>query len=167
MSRGYHHATRPWSKLQKPLYDLFVPNLDLQMHCTVYSYTDKFDTFESPRHWITFGKEILWDFPSMFLQWNHPEVPKPIACMEQEYWGGRSSAIAQLLRQYLDTPRDALLSRHFPHDYWGLTHILGAADRRIGQQRLRVFQDTLHIHEPAVKVIARRLTSAVTGTGAR
>jgi hypothetical protein len=157
MSRGYNYPTKPWSKLQKQLYSLIASDIALQIHCTVYSFSMKFDTFESPRHWITLGKEIVWDFPSHFLQWNHPDVPKPIEYMEQEYWRGRSSSISQLFRQYLDTPREEILSRHFPHDYWGLINILRAADRRIGRRRLQAFKNTLRESEPAVKVLAHRL----------
>jgi hypothetical protein len=157
MSRGYHHATRPWSKLQKQLYGLMASDLPLQIHCTVYSFSTKFDTFESPRHWITLDKAIIWDFPSYFFAWIHPNVPKPVKYMEQEYWGGGGSTISQLFRQYLDTPRADLLIRTFELDAWGLVNILRAADRRIGHQRLHAFAATLTAQDPARKVLARRL----------
>jgi hypothetical protein len=45
------------------------------------------------------------------------------------------SAISNLIRDYINCPKEALLEP-FENDRWGLTDILRAADRRIGKRRL-------------------------------
>jgi hypothetical protein len=157
MSRRYSHQKKPWSKLQKELYNLIVPDINLQIHCTVYSFSTKFDTFESPRYWITLDKEIIWDFPGQFLEWKHPHVPKPIKYLDEPFFHNHGSIISNLFRQYIDTPRDELLSKKFEEDYWGLINILRAADRRIGKRRLKVFSQEIPTGSAAEKVLKRRL----------
>ena len=151
-----HKKIKPWSKLQKQIYNLITKEITFQMHCTVYSFTDKHHTYESPRHWITLDKEIIWDFPSNFLKWNHPEVPKPISYMEEMYWE-KESAVSTLLRQYIDTPKGELLTRKFENDYWGLIDILRVADRRIGKKQLIKMKNKVTNNDAAMKVLSKRL----------
>ena len=147
-----------WSKLRRQVYTILEPNLNLHMYCTFYtSYRDyKAGPFTSPRNWITLDKEIIWDFPSYFLEWNHPDVPKPLRWMEDGHWGMEGHQPAQLMREYLQTPVNQLFARVFYLDYWGLINILRSGDRRIGQRRLRAFADRLDPIEPAMKVMRRR-----------
>ena len=156
-----------WSKLQNRLYTVLRPELQLQMHCTNYvSGRDvKGGPFDAPRHWITLEKEIIWDFPSYFLEWNHPDVPMPLKYLESGHgpWGSYESAPAQLILEYLATPVPQLLDHPFDRDYWGLINIFRAADRRLGQRQLRAFAEQLNPTEPAVTVMHRRFTLILGG----
>lgn len=46
------------------------------------------------------------------------------------------SDISNIIREYIDTPKDDIYSKYFELDKWGLTNILKSADRRIGKRRL-------------------------------
>ena len=50
------------------------------------------------------------------------------------------SDISILIREYIDTPKDEILSKVFDDDHWGLINILRAADRRIGAKRLEMLK---------------------------
>ncbi len=78
MSRGFTHSKKRWSKLQKQIKNLFVKELNLKIHCTVYVEITKQFTFESSRHWITLDKEIIWDFPGPFMEWKCSDPEKSI-----------------------------------------------------------------------------------------
>src|SRR2546427_680605 len=111
-----------WTKLRSQIYVILEPELPLQMYSTFYtSHRDyKVGPFTSPREWITLDREVIWDFPSYFLKWNHPDVPKPLEYMEDGHWGFEGHQPAQLIREYLQTPPVHLLTRIFYLDYWGL-----------------------------------------------
>lgn len=63
--------------------------------------------------------------------------------------------ISALIREYIDTPKDEVFSKHFDNDYWGLINILKAADRRFGRTRLDRLQKRLD-NKAALKVLERR-----------
>jgi len=60
-----------------------------------------------------------------------------------------------LIREYIDTPKDEILSKVFENDYWGLINILRAADRRIGGRRLDWLKKKTH-NIAANKIIEAR-----------
>jgi len=103
-----------------------------------------------PRYWITLDQEIIWDYPSDF---KHKRYPKSTDIYP---WRVEVSDISALIREYLDTPKDQLMSRHFENDYWGLINILRAADRRIGQRRLKALRSKTH-NKAARKIIEQRM----------
>ena len=75
--------------------------------------------------------------------------------MEEGHWGTNEfCGISHLFRQYIDTPKDHLMGNHFNNDYWGVTNILKAADRRIGNRRLQELKKSFKTDEPAMKVIS-------------
>jgi hypothetical protein len=96
-----------------------------------------------PRYWITLGKDIIFDYPKDF----------PEARASYPYLTDVSS-ISRLIRDYIDTPVDDLLSKQF-EDPWGLIEIFLAADRRIGKRRLREFGERLS-SDGAKLVLERR-----------
>ncbi len=123
-----------WSKLKKPIEDIFVQDLPLQIHCTEIRTTPRNEGSLAEVlgvFTIRLGKEIIWKFPRQFVNG------------ETIYPDGRNlysfgvRDLNELLRDYLDTPKDALLKKEFPSDYFGMTNILKAADRRIGLERLQ------------------------------
>jgi hypothetical protein len=87
---------------------------------------------DCPRYWITLDKEIIWDYPKDFIDLKHPQR-KPGYCYP---YGTDISNISSLFREYIDTPKEELLTKHFKKDHWGLINILRAMDRRIGTRRL-------------------------------
>jgi hypothetical protein len=149
----------PWSKLQREIYDLISPDINFQIHCVAYpmrSRTSRGST-DIPRYWITLGKEIIWDYPQDFLAKAgssedcsgkvHPYYPFTTDIHD----------ISDLIREYIDTPKEALLDKNFESDKWGLTDILKAADRRIGVRRLSRLKSRTH-SIAADKVIDKRMS---------
>jgi hypothetical protein len=57
---------RPWSKLQKQIYNLLLPKLGLQIHCAAYPMRSQCGSTDLGRYWITLGREIIWDYPKDF-----------------------------------------------------------------------------------------------------
>jgi len=51
--------------------------------------------------------------------------------------------ISNLIREYIDTPKAALLAKTLENDHWGLTDILKASDKRIGRRRLLELKDRI------------------------
>jgi hypothetical protein len=99
-----------------------------------------------PRYWITLGKDIIFDYPKDF-----PEARASYPYLTDV------SAISRLIRDYIDTPVDDLLSKQF-EDPWGLIEIFLAADRRIGKRRLRELGEKLS-SDGAKLVLERRKSS--------
>jgi hypothetical protein len=133
-----------WSKLQKQIYNLLLPKLEMQIHCSAYPMRSQYGSTDLGRYWLTLGREIIWDYP------------KDFAGAKQKYpYVTDIAAISELLREYIDTPVEALPRKRFEQDLWGLTAILKAADRRLGREKLVLaFAD--EDSEVARQVLARR-----------
>jgi len=132
-----------WSQLQHRIYDVWVDRLDgqrLQIHCTAYGLGGSASV---GRWWITLGREIVWDVPRDFPEERAKGTYNPVA-----------SEIADLVEDYLNTPRGQLLTREFPTDRWSLVEIFRAADRRLGRARLA------ELHESLASPVARRILEA-------
>jgi hypothetical protein len=116
---------RHWSKLQKQIYNLLLPELELQIHCAAYPMRSQRGSTDLGGYWITLGGEIIWDYPKDFAgaKRKYPYVTD-------------IAAISELLREYIDTPVEAILQKRFEKDLWGLIAILKAADRRLGREKL-------------------------------
>lgn len=122
-----------WSKLKKLIEDLFAPGLPLQIHCTAIRTT--FDNEGSLAEVlgvfkVCLGKHAIWNFPRQFV---NEETVYPDGGNWYAY-GVRD--LNELLRDYLDTPKAVLLKKEFARDFFGLTNMLKAADRRLGLERL-------------------------------
>lgn len=118
---------RPWSKLQREIYKLLLPELKLQIHCEVYRMDSQSGSTDLPRYWISLDREFIFDYPKYFP--CKQGVPYPYLT--------DISDISALIREYIDTPKLLLLEKNFTHDYWGLADILRAADRRISLKKLQ------------------------------
>lgn len=129
-----------WSQLRGLLTELFDPELELQVHCTVH----RGEEVSIGRYWFILDGKTIW------------EIPRRVA---PDIAAGRPNTVATeitaLFREYLDTPREQLLTRPFEGDQWGVTEILKAADRRIGKRRLREIEPLLS--PPAQLIIRKRL----------
>ena len=142
-------GARSWSKLGRDIRALFDPNLPLQIHCVAYALNSKEarGSTRLPRYWITLGKEIIFDFPKQFLE---TVIEEPSDRMKKRlgeeagmlkhlypfYQDRGVSDISDFLREYIERPKEAL-TEPFENDYWGLSEILRAADRRVGKRKLR------------------------------
>lgn len=61
---------RRWSKLQKELYLMIDPSIDFQLHCSVYPMRSQRGSTDLPRYWITLNKEIIFDYPKQFVDYD-------------------------------------------------------------------------------------------------
>jgi hypothetical protein len=152
---------RPWSKLQKQLYLLVDPEIRFQVHCRVVRMASERGSTDLPRYWITLDRETIWDYPADFVA---PGTYGMTRRLDSSFLLGFPystdiSAISDLIREYIDTPADELLSRHFENDHWGLANILRAADRRIGRRQWPALKKKTH-NQAALKVLAARKSPA-------
>lgn len=100
-----------------------------------------------PRYWITLGKEIIWDYPKEFVSRGYLDKEWPYVT--------DISDISCVIREYLDTPRERLLSEPFEHDRWGIVNILRAADRRVGSLHWDELEQQAN-NEVVAKIVAQR-----------
>lgn len=151
---------KKWSKLQKELYLIIDPTIDFQIHCVVYPMRGDRATSPCPRYWITIGKEIVFDYPKDFTDKNgHVHHRYEFISQEADYpYYCDVSLISNLIRDYIDTPVADVLTRNFENDYWGLTDIFRAADKRIGQRRLERLRDSI-TNQAAQKILQLRIKS--------
>ena len=146
-----------WSKLQREIYKLVDEKINFQIHCTRYPMDSELGSTDLPRYWITLDKEIIFDYPKQFAVWGgtincsgfHSGYP----------YNTDISDISNLIREYIDTPKEELLIKIFDNDHWGLINILRAADRRVGQRRLERLKKKTH-NIAAHKIIKARLNLA-------
>lgn len=148
-----------WSKLARELYKIIDPTINFQIHCTAYPMKSRRGSSDLPRYFITLDSEIIFDYPKNFATPSGDIKnlrPAPIA---QNYpYNNDISAISELIRDYINTPKDEILHKHFEYDFWGLANILRAADVRIGVRRLEILRKKTH-NIAACKVIDARLTA--------
>ena len=108
-----------WSKLQRQLYLIFDDKIDLQIHCSVYRMNSQRGSTDLPRYWIRLNKKIIFDYPR-------------IATEKEDYpYITEISDISDLLKEYLDTPKEQILMKTFERDKYGITNLLKAANVRI------------------------------------
>ena len=147
-----------WSKLQKELYQIITDTIHFQIHCSAYRMDSQYGNTNLPRYWIILDKEIVFDYPKQFVTPNG--TIKNLSGVEAVYpYKTDICDISDLIRTYIDTPKEHLLSMQFEDDHWGLVNILRAADKRIGTRRLSALKrktDNL----AARKIIAARLRAS-------
>ena len=125
-----------------------------QMHCSIYKIKSAWRAGqksgiskyveETPRYWITVGKnkEIVWDFPNNYLN-DRSLVNGTIYHISEDkntvdytyFWPENYKWVAKLIREYIDTPKNELLTKQFNNDYYGLLNVLRKYDRRISKQK--------------------------------
>ena len=149
---------RRWSKIQRELYKIVSEDINFQIHCAVYPMNSERGSTDLPRYWITLDKEIIFDYPKQFATGDG--MVRNLTGFEAGYpYTTDISDITDLIREYIDTPKEELLTKIFNRDFWGLINILRAADRRIGMRRLnKLKKKTKNI--AAHKVIESRIKQA-------
>ena len=141
----------PWSKLQRAVYMIRAQGLPLQIQCRVYPMDAIYGTTGIPRYWITLGKEIIWDYPKQFVSLGYLDRHLP----DKWPYATDISEISCLIREYLDTPRSAILSEPFENDLWGIVNILRAADRRVGSRQWEALEQQAN-NTAVTKILAKR-----------
>jgi hypothetical protein len=157
---------KPWSKLQREIRQLFSPDIKIRLHCAAYRMKSQRGSTDLPRYWITLNKETIWDYPRDFKNqsfYDHRSAPDDVytdKCLLQDIYpyGSEVTVISGLLREYIDTPKEGLLTKSFEKDRWGLSDILRAADRRIGKRWLQALQG--RGNAAVDKIVAERLKAA-------
>ena len=146
-----------WSKLQKRFYELVDEGIDFQVHCTVYRMQSSRGGTDLPRYFITLAGEIIFDYPKDFVLKSGSVKSLAQGALTKIYpYDSGISDIGELIREYIDTPKDELFKKHFDADEWGLANILKAADKRIGKRRLQILAKNKK-NQAMQKVIAARL----------
>jgi len=157
--------SRRWSKLGRDIRAFFAPGIPLQIHCISEALKGKSaqGRITFPRYWLTLGKEIIFHYPTDFLDDVVGEASERnkeifgVDCLTVRHlypYNKEVSDISDLIRDYINRPKEALLEP-FENDKWGLTDILKAADRRIGKRRLL----EMNTENPWVKkIISLRLS---------
>ena len=146
-----------WSKLQKRLYELVDESIDFKLHCTVYRMQSRCGSTDLPRYFITLAGEIIFDYPKDFVLKSGDVKGLAGGALTKIYpYGNDISDIGELIREYIDTPKEELFAKHFDEGGWGLANILKAADKRIGKRRLQILAKNKK-NQAMQKVIAARL----------
>ncbi len=150
-----------WSKLQRELYEIITGVINIQIHCSAYPMDSQYGGAKLPRYWISLDKEIIFDYPKQFViktsNVRYRGNVRNLSGKAAYYpYGTDISEISELIKEYIDTPKNEILTKQFDHDHWGLVNILRAADRRIGTRRLESLKKKTH-NIAALKVIETRL----------
>ena len=146
-----------WSKLAKRLYELADESIDFRLRCTVYRMQSRRGSTDLPRYFITLAGEIIFDYPKDFALKSGGVKSLAQGALTKIYpYDNDISDIGELIREYIDTPKEELFKKHFDADEWGLANILKAADKRIGKRRLQILAKNKK-NQAMQKVIAARL----------
>lgn len=109
-----------WSKLAKQLYELVDENIDFKLHCTVYRMQSRRGSTDLPRYFITLAGEIIFDYPKDFVLKSGGVRSLAQGALTKIYpYGNDISDIGELIREYIDTPKEELFKKHFDADEWG------------------------------------------------
>lgn len=155
-----------WSKLQQQVIALFDPRLNLQLHCRLVRMNTQRGSSNLPRYWLSLNKQTIWAYPDDFALPGGGTRSYHSAQIRGYPHSTDISAISELLRDYIDTPRTELISKHFVADEWGLITILRAADKRIGVRHWPLLQRKIH-NQAALLVLSERHQSQRDVTTAR
>lgn len=119
-----------WSKLQRKLYDIIDPAINLQVHCSQYPGRGKNCLNGIPRFWITLNGTVIFDFlhDLTFLLHSHSRT----SCFPDYPYEDDVMGLCGAVIQYISASPDSLMDLK---DQWGLFDILIAADRRVGKRR--------------------------------
>ncbi len=149
-----------WSSLQRELYKIIDKGINFQIHLSKYRMNSQYGSTDLPRYWIQFDNEIIFDYPKQFLDNNtHGNIVKNLNGDKLYYpYQTEISDISALIREYIDTPKEEIFSKHFDNDIWGLINILKAADKRFGKRRLELLRRRTK-NKAAKKIISYRLNS--------
>ncbi|MBR5372595.1 MAG: hypothetical protein IK130_10325 [Oscillospiraceae bacterium] len=147
-----------WSSLQRELYQIADERINFQIHLTKYRMNSSLGATDLPRYWITLNGEIIFDYPKQFVCKDETGTFVKNLNGAKLYYPYQTDIprISELIREYIDTPKEEVFAKHFENDYWGIINILKAADRRIGKRRLELLRRRTG-NQATQKIIACRL----------
>ena len=149
--------SKPWSKLKKDLSKLFDENLDVDIHQSVYRMQSQMGNSDLPRYFVTFNKEIIFDFPKMFINEKlESGFGKGYTVKNLYPYDGTVSELSQIIREYINTPKEEILTKKYGQDF-GLVDILISCDRRLGKEKLKEYASKIEEKNPAFKIIQQRI----------
>lgn len=145
-----------WSKLQSQIEALFDRQLRLRIHCAGFrdNYGGGGGPAELGRYWFMLDGDILWDFPRQFVSSHSCYMPLNESTLNSSY-PYSAADVSAVLREYLNTPVDSLLSTEFKHDRCGACELLRAADRRLSVRRLMTYYSDRE-HMAVMVILAAR-----------
>ena len=117
-----------------------------------------------PRYFITLAGEIIFDYPKDFaLKDGRIKSLAQGGALAKFYpYDSGISDIGELIREYIDTPKEELFAKHFDADEWRLANILKAADKRIGKRRLQILAKNKK-NQAMQKIVQARLNYVADG----
>ena len=132
-----------WSKLQKQLYKIMDSTVKFQMHCSVFKTKSAWNAGQKagiskkkesiPHYWITVNGETVWDFPNNYI--DNDSLVDGFTLKEVYFYPDNYNWIADVLRNYINTPKEQLLTIKFDNDKFGLVDVLRKYDRRISKHK--------------------------------
>lgn len=132
-----------WSKLQKQLYKIMDPTVNFQMHCSVFKTKSAWNAGQKvgiskkkesiPHYWITVNNETVWDFPNNYI--DNDSLVDGFTLKETYFYPNNYNWVADVLRNYINTPKEKLLTIEFDNDKFGLVDVLRKYDRRISKNK--------------------------------
>lgn len=148
---------KPWSKLKKEVQKLWIESIKADIHQAVYRMDSQRGSTNLPRYFITLDKEIIFDYPKQFLDYvNYKDYRDREHTVRDTYPHINDvSEMSDLLRQYIDTPKENLLTP-IEKDIWGITDVCRALDKRLGKEKLLAWAKTLDKNSPALKILRSR-----------
>ena len=109
-----------WSQIQRKLYEIIDPKINLQVHCAVYPGGGKTCANGIPRFWVTLDGEVIFDCQHDFMfMWHDKDFDIGNLPFEDDI-----SWCCGIVIRHFQAPVDRLMTLH---DRFGLTDILLAA----------------------------------------
>lgn len=111
-----------WSRLKLLLEGLRAPGLDLVIHCTSFRRSD------APpvgRYAVQLSGKTILEIPPNFTELMQSGEPN-----------GDASTVTEILRWWIELPKQELLQAFHSDDRWGLVDVLRVSDKRIGKRSL-------------------------------
>lgn len=151
---------KPFSKLKRNIESFFVAELKMEFCCNSYPMRESRNpTNAIPRFYVKLGKDIIWDYPKDFA----------VKDINYGWWAGNNH-ISELVREYIDTPVNELLTKKFEYETmhyqlmmekseeltikYHLIELFIAADRRIGKDKIMNWAS--EINNPKVDLIIEK-----------
>lgn len=145
-----------WSKLQKQLYNLMDMSTGFQIHCSVYktksAWTAGYNKHGQsktremiPHYWITIGKgkdkKVIWDFPNDYLEKESLvdiksfQINDNNTIKDRMFWPENYTWVSDVIREYINTPKEKLLTLNIAQDKYNLVKTLRKFDRRLAKTK--------------------------------
>lgn len=105
-----------WSQIQRKLYEIIDPKINLQVHCAVYPGGGKTCANGIPRFWVTLDGEVIFDCQHDFMfMWHDKDFDIGNLPFEDDI-----SWCCGIVIRHFQAPVDSLMTLH---DRFGLTDI--------------------------------------------